>query len=126
MIEVTGLLSLNLCCNFASLYFVLNCLLRCVTTLRTHSALQIPSSRAQSELTRLFLPLQKSFDSSTNIPHIQQEGIMTPRLIQLIINDFPIPILLQTFRQFPLLFNREERVGLDSNDKCRTGEICET
>jgi len=42
---------------------------------------------------------------------------MTPRLIQFIVNDIRVPIRLQALCQFPLLFDREEGIALNSNDE---------
>jgi hypothetical protein len=51
---------------------------------------------------------------------------MPIRLIELVIHHLVIPIRLQTFRQLPLLFDREERVGLNAYDEGRVVLFCET
>lgn len=42
---------------------------------------------------------------------------MTPRLVQLVVDDVRVPVRLEAFCQFALLLDREQRVGLDAHDE---------
>lgn len=94
------LMSKDTCCLFILSFFVF--------------CLRFPTPYVEFKF--LFLELQMALDCASDIDNFKQEGVVTIHGVELIISYTLVARLPQAIGYFLLLPNREQDVGLDSED----------